>query len=237
MSLHFPDVRKIVKAGLLEKTVHDYELTRYACYLIAMNGDSRKQVIALAQTYFAVKTREQEITEQFNELSEDQKRLLIRENLKEHNISLAEAAHMAGVKPGAYGHFQNAGYKGLYGGLTTKDIHKRKELKTRQKILDHMGSTELADNLFRATQTDEKIRRENIKGAKLATQKHYDVGAVIRNTIKELVGTMPEDLPTQKKVLSNYNTLKKECKKRKIFNLTYIYTSIVPSNYKLGSES
>lgn len=194
---HFANVGKIVKAGATSKPIEDYHLSRYACYLIAMNGDPRKQAIALAQTYFAVKTRQQELIENYEQLDEDAKRLEIRNQIIKHNKSLAEAAHNAGVNQGIeYAVFQNHGYMGLYGGLTAKDIHERKGLKKSQKILDHMGSTELAANLFRATQTDEKLRRENITGREAANQTHYEVGKAVRQTIKNLGGTMPEDLPT-----------------------------------------
>lgn len=193
----FVEVNKIVNAGATTKDIGDIKLSRYACYLIVQNGDPHKKVIALGQTYFAVKTRQQELAETFEDLSEDAKRLAIRNEMKRHNKSLAEAANMAGITdPIDYAIFQNKGYQGLYGGLGRKEIHERKGLKKSQDILDFMGSTELAANLFRATQTDEKIRRENIVGKAAANKTHYEVGKKVRQTIKELGGTMPEDLPT-----------------------------------------
>lgn len=198
---HFAEVRKMVPIGSgAERAVEDYMLSRFACYLVVMNGDPRKEVIALGQAYFAVKTRQQELIENYEELSEDQKRLAIRNEMKRHNIALADAAHDAGViEQKDYAIFQNKGYQGLYGGLGVKEIHARKGLKKSQKILDHMGSTELAANLFRATQAEEKLRRENIQGKAAANQAHYDVGRKVRQTIQELGGTMPEDLPTPEK--------------------------------------
>ena len=198
---HFGDVTEMVEIGSgAHRELKSYELSRYACYLIVMNGDPRKEVIAVGQTYFAVKTRQQELIDQYDQLSEDQKRLAIRREMAEHNKSLADAAKNAGViEQRDYAIFQNMGYKGLYGGLGVQEIHARKGLKKSQKILDHMGSTELAANLFRATQTDEKLRRENIQGKEKANQTHYEVGRKVRQTIKELGGTMPEDLPTPDK--------------------------------------
>ena len=206
----FVDTNKLVDVGAnLQRSIQDIVLSRYACYLIAMNGNPRKEVIALAQTYFAVKTHEQE---QLELQKEDSLRLQIRQDIKEHNISLAEAANQAGIKePRDYAIFQNEGYKGLYGGLGVKQIHARKGLKKSQKILDHMGSTELAANLFRATQTDEKLRREGIKGKPQANRVHHDVGAKVRQTIKELGGTMPEDLATPTKSIQQ---IKKEKQKK-----------------------
>lgn len=210
---HFADTGKSIpmpKGGY--RIVNDIMLSRYACYLIVMNADPRKEVIALGQTYFAVKTRQQELIENYEELTEDQKRLAIRNEIATHNKSLAEAAQMAGVTTSLeYAIFQNRGYQGLYGGLGAKEIHQRKGLKSSQKILDHMGSTELAANLFRATQTDEKLRRENIQGKENAYETHFEVGQKVRQTIKELGGTMPEDLPTPKKSIAQ---IEREQKKK-----------------------
>lgn len=195
---HFGDVTTITKIGAGKaRKIGDYALSRYACYLIVMNGDTQKEVIAVGQTYFAVKTRQQELIEDYDQLTENQKRLAIRAEMKAHNKSLAEAAQLAGITdPRDYAIFQNKGYQGLYGGLGMKEIHARKGLKKSQKILDHMGSTELAANLFRATQTDEKLRRDKIRGKAAAGATHYNVGRKVRQTIEELGGTMPEDLPT-----------------------------------------
>ena len=212
---HFVDIGNMVEIGSnAERKIDDVMLSRYACYLIVMNGDPRKEVIAIGQTYFAVKTRQQELIDHYEELTEDQKRLAIRREMTEHNKSLAEAAKMAGVvEPRDYAVFQNRGYQGLYGGLGVREIHERKGLKKSEQILDHMGSTELAANLFRATQTDEKLRRENIRGKQAACDTHYEVGAKVRKTIKELGGTMPEDLPTPEKSVKQ---LEAEQKKKKL---------------------
>lgn len=209
---HFADVGKMVELGSgSNREISDIELSRYACYLIVQNGDSRKEVIALGQTYFAVKTRQQELIENYEELSEEQKRLAVRNEMKKHNTSLADAAHDAGViKPMDYAIFQNYGYMGLYGGLKAKDIKERKGLKKSQEILDYIGSTELAANLFRATQTEEKLRRENIKGKAEANNTHFEVGKKVRQTIQELGGTMPEDLPTPKKSIKQIDNEQKK---------------------------
>jgi DNA-damage-inducible protein D len=212
---HFREVKKMVQLGSgAERAVDDVMLSRYACYLVVMNGDPNKEVIAVGQTYFAVKTRQQELIEKYEEMSEDQKRLAIRNEMKRHNIALADAAHDAGViEPKDYAIFQNKGYQGLYGGLGVKEIHDRKGLKKSQKILDHMGSTELAANLFRATQTEEKLRRENIQGKAAANQAHYAVGRKVRQTIQELGGTMPEDLPTPEKSVQQ---IEREVERKKL---------------------
>jgi DNA-damage-inducible protein D len=196
---HFADVRKMVDIGSgARRRVEDMRLSRYACYLIVQNGDPSKPVIANGQTYFALQTRRQELAddERFAQLSEDEKRLAIRNELAAHNKHLAAAAKEAGVETSLdYAIFQDHGYRGLYGGLGAKDIHARKGLKKSQKILDHMGSTELAANLFRATQTEEKLRRDETRGKAQANQTHLAVGRKIRQTIRELGGVMPEDLP------------------------------------------
>lgn len=213
VSDHFVEVNKTIEMPKnAEKVIEDYELSRYACYLIVMNGDSKKEVIALGQNYFAVKTRQQELIEHYDDLSENDKRLAIRHELARHNKSLAEAACNAGVVESRdYAIFQNRGYQGLYGGLSAKDIHRRKGLKKSQQILDYMGSTELAANLFRATQTDEKLRRDNVKGKQEAGNVHYEVGKKVRQTIADLGGTMPENLPTPSKGIKQ---LEREERKR-----------------------
>ena len=196
---HFSQVGKMVKIGSkTSRKINDYKLSRYACYLIAQNADSRKKIVALAQTYFAVQTRRQELLEEeYKELSEDEKRLYIRNLTKKGNYSLNQTAKNAGVKN--FDKFHNYGYKGLYNGETANDIAKRKGLRYREDILDNMGSTELSANLFRITQTEDKIVNDNIKGEAIANETHYEVGKKIRKTIKELNGTMPEDLPSPNK--------------------------------------
>ncbi|WP_028994267.1 DNA damage-inducible protein D [Azonexus hydrophilus] len=200
VSDHFEDVLTMVDIGSgAKRQIEDIRLSRYACYLIVQNGDPSKPVIANGQTYFAIQTRRQELANDtaFGQLSEDEKRLAIRNELAQHNKYLAAAAAEAGVESGLdFAVFQDHGYRGLYGGLGAKAIHARKGLKKSQKILDHMGSTELAANLFRATQTEEKLRRDGVKGKQEANLTHLAVGRKVRETIKELGGTMPEDLPT-----------------------------------------
>ncbi len=201
ISDHFSHVGKMVDIGSSAKRkIEDYELSRYACYLIVMNGSSDKEVIALGQSYFAIKTRQQELIENYDTLNEDQKRLAIRHEMIEHNKLLVAAAKDAGVETSMdYAIFQKYGYMGLYGGMKAQDIRTHKGLKKNQNILDHMGYEELAANLFRATQTEAKLRRENIQGKEQANQTHYDVGKEVRDTIARIGGTMPEDLPTPEK--------------------------------------
>ncbi|MEI8366622.1 MAG: DNA damage-inducible protein D, partial [Parachlamydiaceae bacterium] len=187
-----------------EREMNSFKLSRYACYLVVQNADPSKEIVALGQTYFAVQTRLQEIRQmdEYNRLStEDEKRLFLRNEMAKHNTQLAAAAKEAGViEPIDYAIFQNHGYMGLYGGLDAKAIHAKKGLKKSQQILDHMGSTELAANLFRATQTEEKLHRENIKGKQKANKTHFEVGKKVRQTIEEIGGTMPENLPTEESI-------------------------------------
>lgn len=196
----FAEVSKIVEAGAARKSIKDYELTRYACYLIVQNGDPRKEVIALGQTYFAIQTYRQEVADHFNQLDEDRRRLVVRGDIKQWNQLLAETAHDAGVITNEeFAIFQNAGYMGLYGGLDVNDIHAKKGLEVGQKILDYMGSTELIANLFRISQTEEKLRKDEVRDASHATSVHYSVGREVRTAIEKIGGTMPEDLPTPSK--------------------------------------
>ena len=196
---HFPEVGKLSKRnnGAVVK-IKDYKLSRYACYLIVQNGDSRKEAIALGQTYFAVQTRKQELSEkEYSLLTEDEKRLYQRNLTKKGNYSLNIAARNAGVKN--FDKFHNSGYKGLYNGETANDLAKRKGLRYREDILDNMGSEELAANLFRITQTESKLKKDNISGENEANLTHYTIGKNIREVIAKNGGTMPEDLPTPKK--------------------------------------
>lgn len=215
----FPEVRKIVSAGAATKPVIDYELTRYACYLIVQNGDPRKETIALGQTYFAIQTYRQEVADRFNQLDEDSRRLVVRGDIKQWNQLLAETARNAGVITNEeFAIFQNAGYMGLYGGLTVDDIHKRKGLEIGQKILDYMGSTELIANLFRISQTEEKLRKDNVNNANVATTIHHSVGKEVRKAIEEIGGTMPEDLPTPQKSIAQIEKEQMERLKKKAKN-------------------
>lgn len=202
---HFEDVLEMIEIGKGgQRAIEDIRLSRYACYLVVQNGDPSKPVIANGQTYFAIQTRRQELSNShaFQELREDEKRLFLRNELREHNKQLVETAQTVGVETASdFAIFQNHGYKGLYGGLDAKGIHQCKGLKKNQKILDHMGSTELAANLFRATQAEEKLRRENIHGKNKANQTHFEVGSKVRQTIKELGSPMPEDLPVAEKAI------------------------------------
>ena len=201
VSNHFANVGKMVTIGSNAKRLtNNYKLSRYACYLIAQNGDSRKKAIALAQTYFAIQTRKQELLEkEYNSLTEDEKRLYQRSLTKKGNYSLNQTALSAGVKN--FDKFHNYGYKGLYNGETANDIAKRKGLRYREDILDNMSSEELADNLFRIVQTNTKLKKDNINTERDANKTHYNMGKAIRNFIKKQGGTMPEDLPTPKKSL------------------------------------
>lgn len=211
---HFVETHEMIKLGKGGiRKVNSYALSRYACYLIVQNGDPSKSVIAKGQTYFAIQTRRQELSDEgnFSALSEDERRLMLRKEMKEHNKSLSAAAKDSGVEtPIDYAIFQDHGYRGLYGGLKAKEIHKRKGLKKSHQILDHMNSTELAANLFRATQTEEKLRRDEIQEKSTANRTHYEVGSKVRQTIQELGGTMPEELPKPEKSIKQLETSKKK---------------------------
>lgn len=212
---HFSRLGKMVKIGSeTQRKIEDFELSRYACYLIVQNSDPSKPVIANGQTYFAIQTRRQELSdnEAFKNLQEEEKRLFLRNEMREHNKLLVDTASKSGVETNLdFAIFQNHGYQGLYGGLDVQAIHKRKNLKKSQKILDHMGSTELAANLFRTTQTEEKLRRDKVSSKQHANHTHFEVRAKVRKTIKELGGTMPENLPKpDKSVKQLENSLQKK---------------------------
>jgi DNA-damage-inducible protein D len=211
---HFVHMDEMVQIGSgAERAVDTVYLSRYACYLIVQNSDPTKVVVAKGQTYFAIQTRRQE---KADDLIEDNKRVFLREEMKKHNADLMHTASQAGVE--SFAIFQNYGYKGLYGGLTMQDIHSIKKLKKSQKILDHMNSEELAANLFRATQTDAKIKRENIKGQGNANLAHFEVGQKVRNTIVSLGGTMPEKLPTPDAIGKAQTRVKKSSKIKRVNN-------------------
>ena len=207
---HFALYRKMVDIGSMTKRkVLDYKLSRYACYLIVMNGNPNKEIIALGQTYFAIQTRKQELLEkEYNELTEDEKRIYRRNQARKGNLNLNKTAINSGVKDLA--RFHNAGYKGLYNGETADDIFKRKKLRYREDILDKMGSEELADNIFRIAQTDAKLKRDNVDNEYTANSVHYEVGKEVRNSIKRLGGTMPEDLPTPEKSIKELENGRKK---------------------------
>ena len=210
---HFAEMRNMVDIGSgAKREIEDWALSRYACYLVIQNADPSKPLVALGQTYFAVQTRRQELADDAA-IKEDRTRLLLRAEIKKHNKYLAGVAKEAGViEPLDYAIFMDHGYRGLYGGLTKRDIHQRKKLKTKQHILDHMGSTELAANLFRATQTEEKLRREKVRSKDQANQIHHQVGRKVRQTIRELGGTMPENLPVAESIKKVESREKKRLK-------------------------
>ena len=213
VSDHFVDITEMVSIGSSAlRPIEDWALSRYACYLVIQNADPSKPLVALGQTYFAVQTRRQELADD-EALKEDKTRLLLRAEMKKHNRNLAGVARQAGVvQPLDYAIFMDHGYRGLYGGLGMRDIQQRKRLKPRQQVLDHMGSTELAANLFRATQTEEKLRRENVRNKDHANRIHNEVGRKVRKTIHELGGTMPEHLPVAESIKKVASREKKRLK-------------------------
>lgn len=220
VSDHFAEIRNMVDIGSgAKRGLEDWALSRYACYLVIQNADSSKPLVALGQSYFAVQTRRQELADD-EALKEDQRRLLLRQEMRKHNKHLAGAAKQAGViKPVEYAVFMDHGYRGLYGGLGMRDVHERKRLKPTEHLLDHMGSTELAANLFRATQTEEKLRRENVRNKDQANRIHESVGRTVRKTIHELGGTMPENLPVAENIKKVESREKKRLKAEQKKNL------------------
>jgi DNA-damage-inducible protein D len=222
VSDHFVDINEMVSIGSgAQRTIEDWALSRYACYLVIQNADPSKPLVALGQSYFAVQTRRQELADD-EALKEGKTRLLLRAEMKKHNKNLAGVAKQAGViQPLDYALFMDHGYRGLYGGLGMRDIRERKRLKGKEHVLDHMGSTELAANLFRATQTEEKVRRENVRNKDHANRIHGEVGRKVRKTIHELGGTMPENLPVAesiKKVESREKKRPKAGQKKSVEN-------------------
>jgi DNA-damage-inducible protein D len=212
---HFAQMRNMVNLGSgAQREVEDWALSRYACYLVIQNADPSKPLVALGQTYFALQTRRQEMADD-EAVKEDKMRLLLRAEMKKHNKNLAGVAKQSGViDPLDYAIFMDHGYRGLYGGLGMRDIRERKRLKPKQQVLDHMGSTELAANLFRATQTEEKLRRENVRNKDHANRIHNEVGRKVRKTIHELGGTMPENLPVAESIKKVASREKKRLKAR-----------------------
>lgn len=223
---HFEEILDMVEIGSgAQRQVENWQLSRYACYLVIQNADPSKPLVALGQSYFAVQTRRQELTDA-ETVKEDKMRLLLRDEMKKHNVKLAGAAKLSGIiQPLDYAIFMDHGYRGLYGGLAAKDIHRRKGLQKKEGILDHMGSTELAANLFRATQTEDKLRREQATSKDQANRIHNEVGKKVRQTIRELGGTMPENLPVaecikkvasreKKRLKEEQKQLKQEAKKK-----------------------
>lgn len=213
---HFVDINKMVDIGSgTTRKIDDIMLTRYACYLIVQNGDPRKKMIALGQQYFAVQTRKQEIIEKdFEELTEDERRILLRSDVRGFNKKLAKAAQDCGVEN--FAKFQNFGYRGLYGGETAADIKIRKNLKKSEDILDYMGSTELAANFFRITQTEERLKKGDIQGENKANKTHYNIGKKVRETMEEISGTLPEELPTPEKSVKELEKEKKMLEKKNV---------------------
>lgn len=210
---HFVDINEMVSIGSgAQRPVEDWALSRYGCYLVIQNADPGKPLVALGQSYFAVQTRRQELADE-QALKEDKTRLLLRAEMKTHNKKLAGAAKQAGVaQPLDYAIFMDHGYRGLYGGLSLRDVSARKRLKPKEHLLDRMGSTELAANLFRATQTEDKLRRENVRNKEHANRIHEAVGRTVRRTIHELGGTMPENLPVAENIKKVESREKKRLK-------------------------